>query len=97
MQRIRNDENKENIIRIDCPSCGLISNITISNDKAANQSTVEIYTTKFFLWRKSDLDLNPKFNCPFCATFPLEKQISKDWSSFFECRKCKRIISIEYA
>jgi uncharacterized Zn finger protein len=98
MQRIRNKDDKQNVIRIDCPHCGLLSTITISDDKVANYSTVEIQPTKLFLWRKTHLDL-PIFSCPFCATSPLKKEVSKDVSDFwdFECRECKRMISIEYA
>lgn len=93
IQRIRNADNKQNVINIECPKCGLLSNITISNDKVANYSTIEIQPTKFFIWRKTYSDL-PIFSCPFCASFPLEKEVSNDWTDIYECRKCKRTLSI---
>ena len=96
-KKIRVNSAKENSVRIDCPTCHILSVLHLGDDDEVTQAGVEISADEKTVWKNTSSDLDPFFTCPFCGHFKLET-VTSDSSDFLKCNgtKCGRVIEVVY-
>lgn len=97
VKRVRIGSDKEDAVKIECPTCNFSSIVYTNDDEELNQAKVEISADKKTIWKNVDSNLEPIFTCPLCGHLGLG--VSKaDSSDFLNCSGtgCKRLIEVVY-